>query len=79
MGGQSHAPATLHPRERPDTPRREDRVVPRAGMNGLRKPRPPPGFDTRTIQPFLSFIFQTVFLTGRTLGHGLACHYHDAA
>jgi hypothetical protein len=28
-----------------------DRVGLRAGMNGFRKPRPPPGFDSRTVQP----------------------------
>jgi hypothetical protein len=36
---------------RPDTRHREGRVSTRAGMDGFRKPRPPPGFHPRTVQP----------------------------
>jgi len=54
MGGQRRAPA-LHPRERPGIHCIGGWVGPRAGLDrcGISRP-PPPGFDTRTVQPVTS-------------------------
>jgi hypothetical protein len=49
--GQRHAPASLYPRERPGTHCTGGWVGPRAGLNRCGKSRPPPGFDSRSVQP----------------------------
>jgi hypothetical protein len=51
--GQHHDPAAL-PRERPGTHCKGCWVGPRAGLDGCGKPRPPPGFDPRTVQSVAS-------------------------
>ena len=43
-------PRPLYPRERPGTHCIGGWVVPRAGLDGCRKSRTPPGFDPRTFQ-----------------------------
>ena len=48
--GQRHAPAALDPWERPGTHCTGGWVGPRAGLDRCENP-PPPGFDTRTVQP----------------------------
>ena len=52
--GQRHAPAALYPRERPGTHCTGGWVGPRAGLDRCGKPRPPTGFDPRTVQPVAS-------------------------
>jgi len=52
LGGQRHASAAF--RERPGTHCIGDWVGPRAGLEGCGKPRPPPGFNPRTVQPVAS-------------------------
>jgi hypothetical protein len=54
VGGQQHAPAALPPGKRPGTHCIGGWVGPRAGLDGCRKSRPPPGFDPRTVQPVAS-------------------------
>jgi len=53
VGGQRHAPAPLHPRERTGT-HIGGWVGPRAGLDGHRKISPLQGFDPRTVQPVAS-------------------------
>jgi hypothetical protein len=53
VGGQRHAPAAL-PRERPGPHCIGGWVGPTAGLDGCGKPRPPLGFDPRTVQPAAS-------------------------
>jgi len=53
VGGQRHDPAAL-PRERPCTHCTGGWVGPRTGMNRCGKPRPPPAFDPRNVQPVAS-------------------------
>ena len=50
-GGWSTSPRPLYPREGPGTHSTEGWVGPRAGLEGSGKPRPPSGFDPRTVQP----------------------------
>jgi hypothetical protein len=45
LGGQLYAPAALPPGKIPGTHCTGDWVGPRAGLDGCRKSRPPPGFD----------------------------------
>jgi hypothetical protein len=47
-------PRPLYPRERPGTHCIGGWVGSRAGLDGCRKSRPPPGFDPRTLQPVAS-------------------------
>jgi len=54
VGGQRHAPAALTPEERAGTYCLWGWVVPRPGLDKCRKPRPRPGFDSRTIQSVAS-------------------------
>ena len=54
LGGQHHAPATLHPRKRPCIHSKGGRVETRDGLDGCRKISPPPGFDPRTVQSVAS-------------------------
>ena len=54
VSGQQHAPATLYPRVRPGTHFIGGWVGPRAGLDQCGKPRPPQGFDPRTVQPVAS-------------------------
>jgi hypothetical protein len=51
LRGQRHAPAGIYPRERPGTHCTGGWVGPRAGLDRCWKSRPPPGFDSRTVQP----------------------------
>ena len=51
VGGQRHAPAALPRRKRPITDCTGWWALPRAGLDGCIKYRPPPGFDSQTIQP----------------------------
>jgi hypothetical protein len=39
------------PQERDSTHCTKEEVGPRAGLDGCAKSSPPPGFDTRTVQP----------------------------
>jgi len=50
VGGQRHATAALRPGKRPGTNCTRGCVVPRAGLDGWGKSRPPPEFDPRTVQ-----------------------------
>jgi hypothetical protein len=50
VGGQCHTPAALHQRNRAGTHFIGGWVVPGDGVDECRKPRPPPGFDARTVQ-----------------------------
>ena len=52
--GQRHALAALYPRERPGTHFTGGWVGPRAGLDRCGKSRPPPRFDSRTVQPVAS-------------------------
>jgi hypothetical protein len=52
VGGQRHAPAAF--RERPGTHCLGGWVETRTGLDGCEKSRPPPGFDSRTVQPVAS-------------------------
>jgi hypothetical protein len=54
VGGQLHTPAALPPGKRPGTHCIGGWMGPRAGLDGCGKSRPPPGFDTRTVQPVAS-------------------------
>jgi len=55
MGWEVNAtPRPLYARERPGTHCIGGWVVPRAGLKGCEKSRPPPGFDPRTVQPVAS-------------------------
>jgi hypothetical protein len=54
VGGQRHAPAALPLGKRPSTHCIGGWVGPRAGLDGLRKISPPPGFDPWTVQPLAS-------------------------
>jgi hypothetical protein len=54
VGGQHHAPTALPPGMTPGTPCTGDWMGPRAGLHGCGKSRPPPGFDTWTVQPVAS-------------------------
>jgi hypothetical protein len=47
----STTPRPLYPRERPGTHCTGGWVGPRAGLDVREKFRPPPGFDSRTVQP----------------------------
>ena len=47
-------PRPLYPSERPGTNCTGGWVGPRAGLDGCGKFRPPPGFDSRTVQPLAS-------------------------
>jgi hypothetical protein len=60
VGGQSHAPANLHPVVRPGTHRTGVWVGPRAGLGVCGKSRPPPGFDHQTVYPGASLYTVTV-------------------
>ena len=51
VSGQQHAPAILHPRERPGTHCPEGWGQ---GYSGWAENLAPPGFDPRTIQPVVS-------------------------
>ena len=53
VGDQSHALAALPP-EIAGTNYIGGWVGPRAGLEGCRKSRPPPGFDPRAVQPVAS-------------------------
>ena len=48
--GQHHLPASLTPGKRPVTHFTGSWLVPRAGLDGCGKSRPPAGFDERTVQ-----------------------------
>jgi hypothetical protein len=52
--GQRHAPAALYPLGKPGTHCTGGWVDPRAGLDRCGKSRPPPGFDSRTVQPVAS-------------------------
>ena len=52
--GQRHAPVALYPRERPGTDCTRGWMGPKAGLGRCGKSRPPPGFDSRTVQPVAS-------------------------
>jgi hypothetical protein len=54
MRGLCHAPAAFYPQEGPGTHCTGGWVGPRAGLDRLRKISPPPGFDSRTVQPVAS-------------------------
>jgi hypothetical protein len=55
VSGQRHArPRPLYPRKRSGTHCTKDWVGPRAGLEGVRKISPPPGFVPRTVQPVAS-------------------------
>ena len=54
VGGQLQAPAALPPGKRPGIHFIGGWVVPRAGLDGCGKSRPPPGFDPQTVQPIAS-------------------------
>ena len=47
-------PQPLYPRESSGTQCRGGWVGPRAGLDGIEKSGPPPGFDPRTVQPVAS-------------------------
>ena len=51
VGGQRHAPAALPLGKKPGT---HFIGSPRAGLDGCGKSRPPPGFDSRMVQPVAS-------------------------
>jgi len=53
VGGQRHAPAALH-RKRTDTHCTGGWVGPKRGLAECGKSRPPPGCDSRTVQPVAS-------------------------
>ena len=50
LDGQRQAPTALTPQERPGTNYIGSWVGPRDGLDGCRNPRPPLGFDPRTVQ-----------------------------
>jgi hypothetical protein len=50
VGVVNTTPRPLYPRERPSTHCTGGSVGPRAVLDGCGKSRPPPGFDTRTVQ-----------------------------
>ena len=54
VGGQCHALAALPQEKRPGAHCTGGWVGPKAGLRGCEKPRPPPGFDPRTVQPVAS-------------------------
>ena len=54
MGGQRHVPVAVSQGKRPGTHCIEGWVGPRAGLDGCEKSRPPPGFDSLTVQPVVS-------------------------
>jgi len=54
VGGQRHAPAALPPGKRPHAHCIGGWVSPKPGLNRCGKSRPPPGFDSRTVQPVAS-------------------------
>jgi hypothetical protein len=54
VGDQRHTMGALALGKRPGTHCRGGWVDPRAGLDGCRKSRPPPGFDPRTILPMAS-------------------------
>ena len=51
VSGNNHAPADLPPGKRRGTPCTEGLVGLMTGQDGCGKPRPPPGFDPRTVHP----------------------------
>jgi hypothetical protein len=61
VGGQRHAPATLPRGKRPGTHGTGSCVGLKAGLDGCRKSRPPPGFDLRTVQPVASRVTFLLF------------------
>ena len=54
VGCQHHSPAALPPGKDPVPICIGGWVGPRAGLDGWRKSRPPPGFDPRTVQAVAS-------------------------
>jgi len=54
VGGQRHATAALALGKRPGTNSMGGWMGPRAGMDGCGKSRPPPVFDSRTVEPVAS-------------------------
>jgi len=69
MGGRRHAQAAL-PRGKTGTHCIGGWVGARAGLDGYGKSRPPPGFDSRTVQPaasrYTDYSIQALFVTVRT-------------
>ena len=57
VSGQQHAPATLHPRERPGTHFTGGWVDPRAGLDG-RKISSSPGFDPGPSKPVAQSLYR---------------------
>jgi len=56
----------VYPRERPCTHCRGGWVGPRAGLDRCQKSRPPPGFDSRTVQPVASRYTDCAILAHRS-------------
>ena len=54
VDGQRHPPATLPPGKRPGTHYTGGWVGSQSRSGRVRKISPPPGFDTRTVQPVAS-------------------------
>ena len=54
VGGQRHAPAAVSPGKTPRAHCTGDWVRPKDGLGGSRKSRPPPGFNSRTLEPVAS-------------------------
>jgi hypothetical protein len=51
VGGWRHALAALSPEKRPGIHCTGGWVGPKAGLDGCGRSRPPPGFDSRTLNP----------------------------
>ena len=56
--GQRHAPAALPPGKRPGSHCVGRWVGPRAGLDECGISRPPPGFDSRTVQPLAQSLYR---------------------
>jgi hypothetical protein len=54
VGGQHHTPVALPPGKWPGNHCIGVWVGPRTGLDGCEKPRSPPGFDPRIVQPVAS-------------------------
>jgi len=63
VGAQLHAPAALPPEKTQDADCTGGLVGPTVGLDECRKSRPPPGLDTRTVQP----VGRSILIYGRII------------
>jgi hypothetical protein len=75
--GQHHAPAAPYLRERPGTYCTAGWVGLRAGLDPCGKSRPPPGFDTRTVQPVGSRYTDYATRPIKKKGARMKCHLKE--